>query len=47
MDELSFRRIFVRDLILPFGIGIYAHEQEVLQRVRINIDLFVPDEKTL
>ncbi len=43
-DKLSFRRVFVRDLILPFAIGVYAHEQEILQRVRINIDLFVPEE---
>jgi len=44
VDNLSFRRVFVRDLILPFAIGVYAHEQEILQRVRINIDLFVQED---
>lgn len=34
-------RIFVRDLVLPWRIGIYDHEQTADQRVRINIDLEV------
>lgn len=29
-------RIFVRDLVLPCSIGIYDHEREGLQRVRVN-----------
>ena len=45
IDKLSLRRVFVRNLILPFAIGIYAYEQEIMQRVRINIDLFVLEEK--
>ncbi|MEX2617879.1 MAG: dihydroneopterin aldolase [Alphaproteobacteria bacterium] len=34
-------RIFVRDLVIPWEIGIYDHEHDALQRVRINIDLIV------
>ncbi len=34
-------RIFVRDLVIPWEIGIYDHEHDAPQRVRINIDLIV------
>jgi dihydroneopterin aldolase len=34
-------RIFVRNLVLPFCIGIYEHEAHRAQRVRINVDLVV------
>ena len=34
-------RIFVRDLVLPWEIGIYDHEQDAPQRVRVNVDLWV------
>jgi len=34
-------RIFVRDLIVPWEIGIHDHEQGTAQRVRINLDLTV------
>lgn len=34
-------RIFVRDLVLPWEIGIHDHEQDEPQRVRINVDLMV------
>jgi dihydroneopterin aldolase len=34
-------RIFVRNLVLPFRIGIYQHEIHTSQRVRINVDLLV------
>lgn len=37
------RRVFVRDLVLPARIGIYAHERTGPQRVRINLDLEVAD----
>ena len=32
-------RIFVRDLVVPWHIGIYDHEQNGPQRVRFNVDL--------
>ena len=38
------RHVFVRDLVLPFDIGIHPHEQGKPQRVRINLDLAVADD---
>jgi dihydroneopterin aldolase len=38
------RHMFVRDLTLAASIGVYAHEHEVRQRVRINLDLAVIDD---
>jgi dihydroneopterin aldolase len=32
-------RIFVRDLVLSCRIGIYSHEKDGQQRVRLNLDL--------
>ncbi|HET6621941.1 MAG TPA: dihydroneopterin aldolase [Dongiaceae bacterium] len=32
-------RVFVRDLILPCRIGVYSHEKDGEQRVRINLEL--------
>ncbi len=40
-DELSVRRMFIRDLTLDCWIGIHRHERDANQRVRINIDLTV------
>ncbi|GLR67262.1 diguanylate cyclase [Acidocella aquatica] len=36
--------MFVRDLVLDASIGVYAHEHETLQRIRINLDLSVVDD---
>lgn len=33
--------IFIKDLVLPFQIGVHAHEQGRCQRVRINAELEV------
>jgi dihydroneopterin aldolase len=38
------RHMFIRDLVLPASIGVYAHEHEAAQRIRINIDLAVTDD---
>lgn len=35
------RHVFVRDLVLTCSIGVYDHEHEDPQRVRINVDLGV------
>ncbi len=43
-SEPSFRRIFVRDLVLSSAIGVHAHERGATQRVRINTDLLVADD---
>jgi dihydroneopterin aldolase len=39
-------KIFVRDLVVPWSIGIHDHEHIKAQRVQINIDLCVrePDD---
>ncbi|MDA0229123.1 MAG: dihydroneopterin aldolase [Proteobacteria bacterium] len=42
--EPSYRRVFVRDLVLPCAIGVYAHEHDAPQRVRINVELMVREE---
>lgn len=34
-------RVFVRDLVLPFEIGIHEHERRRTQKVRVNVDLLV------
>lgn len=43
--EPSYRRVFVRDLILTCAIGIHAHEQNAPQRIRINLELIVREEE--
>ncbi|AXO13463.1 MULTISPECIES: dihydroneopterin aldolase [Thalassospira] len=37
----NLRRVFVRDMIIHTSIGVYEHEKEAPQRVRINLDLAV------
>ncbi len=38
------RHVFIRDLMLMAAIGVYASEQGVRQRIRLNIDIAVDDE---
>ena len=46
--EPSYRRVFVRDLVLTCAIGVHAHEHDAPQRVRINVELMVrEDERNL
>jgi len=40
----ALRHVFIRDMVLPARIGVYAHEQQAAQRVRINLDLGVQDD---
>ena len=37
-------RIIIRDLVLPWTIGVRQHEEDRRQRVRINIDLVVREQ---
>lgn len=39
----SIRHVFVRDLTLMASIGVYAQEQDILQRIRINVDVSVDE----
>lgn len=36
-------KVFVRDLVLPAEVGVYAHEHGRTQRIRVNLDLAVLD----
>lgn len=38
------RHVFLRNMVLPVSIGVYPHEREQAQRVRINVDLGVREE---
>jgi dihydroneopterin aldolase len=40
----SIRHVFVRDLQLMASIGVYAEEKDVLQRIRINVDVSVDEQ---
>ncbi len=37
------RHVFIRDMVLPARIGVYASEQGATQRVRLNVSLAVGD----
>jgi len=37
----SVRHVFIRDLILDSYIGIYEHEKNNAQKIRVNVDLSV------
>lgn len=43
-DTVPFYRIIVRDLVLPWRIGVRRHEEDRRQRVRINLDLIVREQ---
>ncbi|MFT6583779.1 MAG: dihydroneopterin aldolase [Alphaproteobacteria bacterium] len=45
-DDVRLYRIFIRDLVVPWSIGIHDHEHIKAQRVQVNIDLQVyePDD---
>jgi dihydroneopterin aldolase len=38
------RHVFLRDMVLNASIGVFAHEQDAPQRIRINVDLAVVDD---
>lgn len=39
--SVSLYRMFVRDLVVPFRIGVHAYEHEAPQRVRVNAELLL------
>jgi 7,8-dihydroneopterin aldolase/epimerase/oxygenase len=45
MEEagLPLRRVFVRDLVLQASIGVFPHEHQARQRIRVNVELGVTD----
>ncbi|RYY16577.1 MAG: dihydroneopterin aldolase [Alphaproteobacteria bacterium] len=40
------RHVFLRDMMLQLSIGVYAHEHTATQRVRINVDLGVSEDRS-
>lgn len=40
----NLRHVFVRDMVLSASVGIYPHEHQDRQRIRINVDLAVDDD---
>ena len=38
------RHIFIRDFVLNCSIGVYRHERDAPQRVRLNLDLAIVDD---
>ena len=38
------RHVFLRDMVLPASIGVYPHERDAPQRIRINVDLAVAED---
>ena len=42
--QKNVRHVFVHDLVVEARIGIYRHEKQQSQRVRINLDLSVVDD---
>jgi 7,8-dihydroneopterin aldolase/epimerase/oxygenase len=39
----SVRHVFIRDLVLLCSIGVYDHEHDAPQRIRVNLDLTVTE----
>lgn len=40
------RHVFLRDMMLQLSIGVHAHEHAATQRVRINVDLGVTENRS-
>ncbi|MGF1640093.1 MAG: dihydroneopterin aldolase [Rhodospirillales bacterium] len=43
----AIRHVFIRDLVLSCSIGVHRHERGARQRVRINLDLAVREDRDL
>lgn len=46
-EQPPLRHVFLRDLVIDAHIGVYTHEENVGQRVRVNIGFGVTDEPGL
>lgn len=46
-EQPPLRHVFLRDLVIDAHIGVYPHEENVRQRVRVNIGFGVLDEPGL
>ena len=43
----AIRHVFIRDLLLSCRVGVHRHEEIAAQRVRINLDLAVREDRLL
>lgn len=43
----AIRHVFIRDFVLSCRIGVHRHEETRVQRVRINLDLAVREDRDL
>ena len=43
----ALRHVFIHDLMLSCSIGVHRHEHKAMQRVRINLDLAVQEDREL
>lgn len=43
----AIRHVFIRDLLLSCRVGVHRHEEIAAQRVRINLDLAVREDRPL
>lgn len=43
----AIRHVFIRDFVLTCRIGVHRHEETQAQRVRINLDLAVREDRAL
>ena len=43
----AIRHVFIRDLVLMCSIGVHRHERADRQRIRVNIELAVRDDRDL
>lgn len=43
----AIRHVFIRDLVLMCSVGVHRHERVNRQRIRVNIDLAVRDDRDL
>lgn len=40
----ALRHVFLRNMVLDAKVGIYRHERDRAQRIRVNVDLAVEDD---
>lgn len=40
----ALRHVFLRDMVLEARVGVYGHERDHPQRIRVNVDLAVEDD---
>lgn len=47
LKDQSFRHVFIRDLIIQCIVGVLENEQHIPQRVRINLNMYVQEDRLI